>query len=142
MGDLRKLVEKAFDLTDRGEIEARADLMTPDVDFWVSGFPGTGREGTIAYSTPMIAAFSGMRHDITLAMEAGDTVAVEGVWTATHTAPLVTPEGEVPATGRSVRLPYAAVFRVRDGLFSYVHVYVDRLDFMAQLGLLPEPAAA
>ena len=142
MGDLRKLVEKAFDLTDRGEIEARADLMAPDVDFWVSGFPGTGREGSIGYSTPMIAAFSAMHHEITLAVEAGDTVAVEGFWTATHTGPLATPEGEVPATGKSLRLPYAAVFRVRDDLLSYAHIYVDRLDFMAQLGLVPQPAAA
>jgi predicted ester cyclase len=141
MGDLRKLVEKAFELTDRGEIAARAELMAPDVDFSVPGFPGTGREGTIAYSTPMVAAFSAMCHEITLAVEAGDTIAVEGVWTATHTGPLVTPEGEVPPTGRSLRLSYAAVFRVRDGLFSYLHVHLDRLEFMAQLGLSPQPAA-
>ena len=48
MGDLKKLVEKAFELTDRGEIEARADLMTPDVDFWVSGFPGPAARGRSA----------------------------------------------------------------------------------------------
>ncbi len=140
MGDLRKLVGKAFELTDRGEIQARANLMTPDVDFWVSGFGGTGREGAIAYSTPMAAAFSQMRHAITQTVEAGDTIAVEGVWTGTHTGPLATPEGEVPPTGRSVRLPYVGVFRGRDGLLSSIHVYLDRLEFMAQLGLLPQPA--
>jgi ketosteroid isomerase-like protein len=88
------------------------------------------------------AAFPERRHELSLVLEVGATVAVEGEWIATHAGPLATPEGELPATGRTVRVPFAAVIRVPDGRVDSVHVYLDPLGFMAQLGLAPEPAAA
>jgi ketosteroid isomerase-like protein len=87
-------------------------------------------------------AFPERRHELSRVLEAGATVAVEGEWVATHAGPLATPDGEIPATGRTVRVPFAAVIRVADGSVDSVHVYLDPLGFMAQLGLAPQPAAA
>ena len=86
-------------------------------------------------------AFPERRHELSLVLEAGSTVAAEGTWIATHARPLLTPEGELPATGRTVRVPFAAVVHVSDARIASARIYLDPLGFMAQLGLAPEPAA-
>ncbi len=52
------------------------------------------------------------------------------------------PAGEIPPTGRSVVLPFCGVATRRDDRIAAVTVYLDRMTMLAQLGLLPEPAAA
>jgi hypothetical protein len=37
---------------------------------------------------------------------------------------------------------FAGVFRETSGLISSVHIYFDQVEFMSQLGLMPEPAAS
>jgi hypothetical protein len=39
-------------------------------------------------------------------------------------------------------LPYADIFRVRDGKVYYHAVYFDQMTMMMQLGLMPQPTAA
>jgi ketosteroid isomerase-like protein len=53
-----------------------------------------------------------------------------------------TPEGTIPATGKRVTLRGCDVLTVRDGLIVSHRAYYDQLAFMAQLGLVPEGAAA
>jgi hypothetical protein len=48
---------------------------------------------------------------------------------------LSTPEGDVPATGRSIRLPECDVISVRDSRAVSHRFYYDRLDLASQLGL-------
>ena len=69
-------------------------------------------------------------------------IVVEGRYTGTNTGPLATPAGEVPATGRSMVLPFADVFRITDGRIAEHRIYYDGLGLLAQLGLLPEPTSA
>lgn len=61
---------------------------------------------------------------------------------ASHTAPLATPQGEVPATGRDIDVPFAGIFEVEGDRIRSIHFYLDRVGFMARLGLMPEPAGA
>ena len=78
------------------------------------------------------------------AVEADDAIAIEGRWSGTHTGPFAMPEGDVPPTGRSVTMAFA-LFVSGDpavGEASRVAIYMDQLVIAAQLGLLPEPAAA
>ena len=86
-------------------------------------------------------AFPDGRHEVEIAT-VGEKAFVEGTWRGTHTGTLRTPEGDVPATGREVVDRFAGVIESRDGRFTSVRVYWDMLAFMAQLGLVPEPAAA
>jgi predicted ester cyclase len=74
--------------------------------------------------------------------EIGDTAIAEGNFVGTHTGPLATPNGAVPATGRRMDLPFSDFFEVKDGKVISHRVYFDQMALMAQLGLLPEPAAA
>jgi len=75
-------------------------------------------------------------------VEAGDTIVVEGVYSGTHTGPLVGPAGTIPATGRAFSFPYCDVFQARDGKFVSHHVYWDNATFMAQLGIFPVARAS
>ena len=86
------------------------------------------------------ASFSDWHHDVTIEA-AGDVVALEGTWNGTHTGPMPLPQGEVAPTGKRLPIPFAGIVRVRDGRIASVHNYFDQMPFMAQLGLLPEPAA-
>ncbi|HEU0113534.1 MAG TPA: nuclear transport factor 2 family protein [Thermomicrobiales bacterium] len=51
-------------------------------------------------------------------------------------------EGEIVATGKSYRLPYIQVLRVRDGRIVSLRDYIDYPTLTALTGGLPEPLAA
>jgi steroid delta-isomerase-like uncharacterized protein len=66
----------------------------------------------------------------------GDTVAVEGRFTGTHTGPLATDDGDVDPTGAAIDLRFADVSQVRDGKIVAYHTYYDQLGLLTQLGLM------
>jgi ketosteroid isomerase-like protein len=70
----------------------------------------------------------------------GDTVAVEGRFTGTHTGPLATDDGDVEPTGAAVDQRFADVSRVRDGKIVAYHTYYDQLGLLTQLGLMEQTA--
>jgi ketosteroid isomerase-like protein len=47
--------------------------------------------------------------------------------------------GEVPPTGRPVRIAYIQVLRFRDGKHFSFNLMFDRLSMLEQLGLIPAP---
>jgi predicted ester cyclase len=142
MAHPEELARRILEVTDAQDWAAREALLTADCDFVTPAGPMRGRAATTAYSAPFALAFPDSRHEIALLTGAGDVVVVEGVWTATHLGQLDTPQGPVPATGRSVALPFVVVMRASGDLMTSLHVYFDQLAFLAQLGLLPTPQAA
>jgi predicted ester cyclase len=76
-----------------------------------------------------------------LIVEDGERAAVEGTFTGTHTGTLAAPQGEIPATGRTIELPYVDVFEARAGRIAAHRVYYDQMVMLSQLGLAPAPAA-
>jgi ketosteroid isomerase-like protein len=52
------------------------------------------------------------------------------------------PMGDVPPTGRPVRIGYIQVLRFRDGNVVSFNLVFDRLLMLEQLGLIPASAAA
>ena len=87
-------------------------------------------------------AFPGSHHEIDLLAGSGDLVVAEGVWTGIHQGPLLTPQGAIPATGRSVAVRFVVTMRASGDLIASVHAYFDQMAFLAQLGLQPEPQPA
>jgi ADP-ribosyl-[dinitrogen reductase] hydrolase len=66
----------------------------------------------------------------------GDT---DGYFVGTHTAPLPTPTGEdIPATGKPVRVRACDIATVQNGVITSHRFYFDQMEFLGQLGLLPE----
>ena len=128
--------------SDAGDLDAFRALLMADCEWVNPMIRATGPDDIAAGIAGYRAAFPDYHHDVALVVGAGDTVAVEGEWTGTNTGPLATPDGILAPTGRTVRVPFAAVARTRGDRVASVHVYLDPLGFMAQLGLAAEPAAA
>jgi ketosteroid isomerase-like protein len=69
----------------------------------------------------------------------GDDAAIEGYFRGTHSGPLPSPQGPIPATGRQFELRFCGLGRVRDDRISEVHVYFDSMSIMTQVGWSPTP---
>ncbi|MGH8917731.1 MAG: ester cyclase [Actinomycetes bacterium] len=138
----KELASRILELTDAQDWLGREALLTPDCEFMTPAGIAQGPAAVTAYSQPFARAFSVSRHNVDLIVATDDVVVVEGVWVGTHDGPLTTPDGDIPATGRPVSLPFTAIFQVSDDLAGSVHIYFDQLSFMAQLGLIPQPQAA
>jgi ketosteroid isomerase-like protein len=135
----KQIVAEALATFDRKGADAFVDYFAADGEVMTPFGTFRGREEIQNFMRGMMSAFSESRHDVDFYSD-GDVVVVEGTWTGRHTGPLVTPQGEAPPTGREARSPFAGIVRVRDGRIVSLHNYYDGLGFMAQLGLMPEPA--
>lgn len=59
------------------------------------------------------------------AVESGNTVTIELTWKGTHTGPLQTPTGEIPASGKHIEMRACQVVEVADGKTSSIRQYFD-----------------
>src|SRR2546427_2541504 len=102
--------------------------------------PAKGREAVRAGLEPMIQAFPDFHVVRERAFGEGDWVVEEGQALGTHRGPLETPVGPpIPATNKSIRLPYAFIAKVEGGKFAETHLYFDVAGMMAPLWLRPPP---
>lgn len=143
MGQVLDVVERWWKAFEAGDYDTLKSISTPDCEITM---PGMGRIDRDTLHTQVLpaykAGFPDLRHETLDAVETGDRVAVRLRTTMTHTGPFVTPQGEVPPTGRRVVLESADVVTITDGRISSWHTYFDQLSMLGQLGLLPAPAGA
>jgi predicted ester cyclase len=101
-----------------------------------------GREATTAYAMEWLNAFPDARITLSNELVCGDWVVQEFTFSGTHTAPLQSPMGEVPATNRSVNGRGVQVLRFEGDECVDTRLYFDQVQVMTQLGLMPEAATA
>jgi steroid delta-isomerase-like uncharacterized protein len=101
-----------------------------------------GRDAVSEYAISWFTAFPDARLEVTNVFAAGDWVVQECTFTGTHTAPMQTPMGEVPATNRTLTGRSVQVARVEGDVVAETRLYYDQVQVMTQLGLMPEPATA
>ena len=77
--------------------------------------------------------------EVTNQIAQGDHVTSEVVYKATHTGPLVSSTGTIPATNKSIVLKTMLVSSFRDGLIQRERTYFDQADLMKQLGISAPP---
>jgi heme-degrading monooxygenase HmoA/ketosteroid isomerase-like protein len=136
-GDTRSLIERDVELWN-----------TKDYEGWMAGMdlfrmsaqaPGgmrmTGREAAETMWNTWQQAFPDNQLE-TLAIHADDRGGVhEFRATGTHTGTLRGPAGEIPATGRTVRMNVCDVYECDGGKITSVHLYFDQAELLSQLGL-------
>jgi ketosteroid isomerase-like protein len=139
----KELYLEAMRRSDAGDHEGFLALQAPDAHWVVPGAEIHGHEELRGWLQPFWQGFSSYRHDLSRVIESGDTVWAEGVWSGMNDGPLVTPGGEAPATGRQVtfRFGMSVVIDAEAGHATAVSLYFDQLDFLGQLGMIPEGAA-
>lgn len=144
MTDNLSLARGLYEGWNERKFDELADAMAPDGQIVVVGTGDvfTGPDGARQYNASWADGFPDGRITIDNIYPAGDTVVVEYTGRGTHTGPLVTSMGEIPATGRSVTLKLCDVVEFRDGLVASQRTYFDSGSMMAQLGLISSEQTA
>ena len=108
------------------------DFELEDVALGVSWHGKEGwREWLVAWAVSMPDAMTRV-DSITVQ---GDRIVTEHTGGGTHTGPLQTPAGTIPATGKTLQLRFAEIFEMRDGKIKTMRAYWDTATLMRQLGL-------
>jgi steroid delta-isomerase-like uncharacterized protein len=137
---IRSLAE-AFNARD---FDRGRELVSEDLEFvdHAMGVTLQGADAFIEYARTWATAFSDIRLEVRGVVADDRHAAGEFVGRGTHDGTLPTPNGDVPATGRTIEAPFTWFCDVADGKLARVGDYYNAMTIMAQLGLMPEPAEA
>jgi ketosteroid isomerase-like protein len=140
MAQAKELTDRFWTLFEAGKLDELATLIDDDCHFKMPGMEMRGREPIIGALAAYRAAFPDIHHTVHGSVEAGDTIAVELTVRGTHTAPMQTPQGTIPATGNPVVWESCDYIRVKRGRLVSWHVYHDPTPFLTALGLVKAPS--
>ena len=116
-----QLVRDILRHSDQADSARFRALLADDCEWVNPVVQATGADEITRNVFGFFAAFPRRDHQLSLLVESGDTVAIEGHWVATH------------ASGQTVDAPFAAIMQVRAGLISAVRLYLDTASLMARL---------
>ena len=138
MNHSKTLPEQYFAALGRGDVEQALSLLAADADFQMPVGRVSVPDGARAMLNGYVVAFPGNRFEVTRAFGNDEEIAVEGTWVGTHSGPMSLPDGsKLPPTGKTVRVAYATLFKLKGGKITSHHAYWDMASFLGQLGLAP-----
>jgi steroid delta-isomerase-like uncharacterized protein len=138
MSQLEQMLNTHYAGINTGDLDAALSVFDPDCEIVTPNGTMRGAAAQRALGEAFRTAAPDNQIKALRTFESGDTIIVEGVYSGTHTGPLVGPAGTIPATGRAFSFPYCDVLQARDGRFVSHRIYWDNATFLAQLGLMPE----
>jgi predicted ester cyclase len=118
--------------------DSDADPWAADAELVAPGGQASGRDGVLGFLGVFHEAFSDLRLEVTQLLADGPAAAAEGTFAGTHDGVLHTPNGDVAPTGRAVEVRWASVYVTDGDKLKSEHLFFDQMDFLGQLGLLPE----
>jgi ketosteroid isomerase-like protein len=144
MGEARELMNRITEAVMSGDRQALQAVYAPDAVIETPDAGSiSGQDAVIEYLLQFAEAFPDASYESVHEHEAGDTAVDEGYFVGTHTGPLAAPTGEtIEATGKRVRLRACDAATVSGGRVSSHRFYFDQMDFLGQLGLIPEEQTA
>ncbi|MES5824315.1 nuclear transport factor 2 family protein [Streptomyces sp. RG80] len=141
MGEAREVMDRLTDaLTTHPDLKVIAELYAEDaVAFTPDEGELRGRDDIVEYWRQMTEAVPEARFETLHAYETGDTAIDEGWFSGRNTGPIQLPTGEsLPATQKDVRIRGVDIATVKDGKIVDYRLYFDEMEFLGQLGLLPD----
>jgi steroid delta-isomerase-like uncharacterized protein len=84
------------------------------------------------------AAFPDGAGTVTSVVSSANTVALEVTWKGTHTGPLTTAEGTIPASGKRQETPAGIFFTFEGDKIKESRHYFDSLTLLTQIGAQPK----
>ena len=144
MGDAISIAREGIDAFNKGDWDHTRRLTAPKA---VYVEPATGRrtddvEDFIELAKGWRAGFPDVKGTVTKAIQSGDTVVLEITWAGTHTGTLVTPMGDIPATGKKTVTAAVEIVQTSGGKITEMKHYFDLLTLLHQLGVMPAAAPA
>jgi ketosteroid isomerase-like protein len=142
MGEAREVMDRLTEAVTHPDLKAIAELYAEDA---VAVTPDEGeirgRDNIVEYWRQMTETVPDGTFKTLHAYESGDTAIDEGVFSGRNTGPIQLPTGEtLPATQKEVRIRGVDIATVKDGRIVDYRLYFDEMEFLGQLGLLPDEA--
>ena len=126
----------AFNTADWGRMQER---LASD-----SRYDELGTQRKIEGSAKIVELFKGWKTafpdavgTVTSAVASGNKAALEVTWKGTHTGPLETAEGTIPASGKRQETPAAFFFTFEGDKIKESHHYFDSMTLLKQIGAQP-----
>ena len=140
MGQAREVMDRVTTAMNSKDKEAMAACYADDaVAFTPDQGRINGREAITNYLFQLWEALPDVTYESTNKYEDGNVAIDEGVVTGTNTGPLTFPNGEtLQPTGKQMKVRSCDIVHVEEDQVKTHHFYFDQMEFMAQLGLLPE----
>jgi steroid delta-isomerase-like uncharacterized protein len=139
----KELLERYVELYNAGDLNACMELYAGDASQRMHDGVFEGIDAIAERLARDLTAFPDAKYVVNSFFAEGDKFGDEWTFTGTNTGPLRLPDGsEIPATGKPVEIKGMEYVEVRDGKIVVDNLYYDFLAAVAQLGLVPEGAAA
>jgi steroid delta-isomerase-like uncharacterized protein len=137
MADVIELARRHDNAFNSQDADGRAAIEAPDIEFVMpGGMTLRGHEQVMEVVRAFWDALPDAKITVVDQVAVGNVVVAEGTIAGTHGGTFRTPQGEIPRTGNSVSLRYAAVKRFEGDRLVSEHLYFDQLEFLQQLGAM------
>lgn len=133
-----KLAQEIYNFFGNDQFDAVLERATEDVEifFGPTGQTFQGHEGFKQFMMSFKTAFPNIKIQVKNQVVTEDSVVTEFMAQGANTGPLMSPQGEIPPTGRTAEWPVCEVWRVRNGKLASLSNYQDFGSVMQQLGLV------
>ncbi|GAB7103564.1 hypothetical protein JCM4814A_18780 [Streptomyces phaeofaciens JCM 4814] len=142
MGQAREVMDRlTVALTSKADAKVIGELFAQDaVAVTPDGGELHGRDDIAEYWRQMTEAVPEGSYESLHAYEVGDTAIDEGWFSGRNTGPIQLPSGDsLPPTQKEFRIRGVDFATVdADGLIADYRLYFDEMEFLGQLGLLPD----
>lgn len=133
MNEAQQVAQRFYDYFAAGDFSSAKLLFDDDC---ITVLPMGSMD--LAEHEAMVRAFKNglpdARMEVVRVVEEGDEAYISARFTGTHSGDLVTPGGTLPASGKTLDMPFVDYWRVEAGKVVAHEVVWDQLGMMAQLG--------
>jgi len=138
--ELVKLAREQINAFSKGDWETLRGILAPDAHYKEFGTERKveGPEKIIELFKGWKTAFPDAAGTISSSFASGNKAALELTWTGTHTGPLTTAEGTIPASGKSQETPGAVFYTFDGNKIKSMRQYFDSLTLLKQIGVQPK----
>jgi steroid delta-isomerase-like uncharacterized protein len=137
--DLGRATAELIEAFNQADWDSMRAHLTPDVHYEETGTGRSidGADAYLALCQGWREAFPDVVGTVVTALAGDRVAALEIGWEATHTGPLETPAGTLPATGRRVSIDATFWARYEGDRIAEAHHHIDVLTLLQQVGALP-----
>jgi steroid delta-isomerase-like uncharacterized protein len=134
--EIVKLARKQIDAFNTGDWEQVRALLAADSSYDELGTQRMieGPEKIVELFKAWKTAFPDAVGTVTSSVASGNTAVLEVTWNGTHTGPLVTAEGTIPASGKRQETPAAYFFAFEGNKIKESRHYFDSMTLLKQIG--------
>jgi ketosteroid isomerase-like protein len=141
--DLEGFVRESYAKAERMDLEGWKSRFAPGGIFTDQSVKVTYKGDDLDYPVRQYgAAFADMHRELYDMWTVGNTVIVRLALQGTHTGPLETPFGTIPATGNKMDAPCADIFDMENGKIRRFDCYPEGSVILTQLGVITNLGAA